>query len=252
MAWSVLAATPALALELEAAPLLPAGTPLELTVTNTDGTAASSVTPQVVYQGRTYDGDPATLAAGMHQSWSFPLPAPASSGTFPAMVRVRWTAASGDTQALPLVMLVATPGAPSPLVHATLTTTPGPGGLAGRLLLRNAGTSAVGGRVVVVLPSGLWTEPESQAARVDGGGESLLPLVLEQRGRGACAPCPVYAVLTYVQDGIHHTVLARSEATLAHRALGDRLWPLAVGTTILALTLGLLALAWRRALRRAA
>jgi len=223
---------------------------LRLAATNTGSEAALDVAPEVVYQRQTYQGDGVRLEPGSSHAWEFPLPAPAARGTFPATIRVRYADSAGAPRSTPVVALVSTPGAPASPVRARLTADPLSRVGGARLLLENPGPRPVAGRVVFVLPSVLHTEPESQPAEVGADGRSTVPLMLENGGAPAGTTLPLHAVFEYTAEGTHHTVLAETTVTVVTGAAAGRTLPLAIGLGALAITLGLLAAAWRTAARR--
>jgi len=225
---------------------------LRLDVRNGGERPLSAVTPEVVYDGRSERGETLSdLAAGARHSWTFDLPRPAEPGTIPAVIHVRYTGGDGRQAALPVVATVSTPGLlPVPEVRATLTSSPVTRFARAVLLLENPLPAPVHGRVVVVLPDGLTIEPESQPAEVAAEGRSEVPLVVQNRGEPPGVPVPVFALFEYEQSGRRHLAVASASADVVGGS--SPLPPLAVGGGALGVALALLAVAWRRAARRAA
>ena len=115
------------------------------------------------------------------------------------------------------------------------------------LLIENPDARPVAGRVVVVLPSGLVTDPETLPARVAANGRTTVPLVLENRAALPPGRYPAFALFEYTLSGEHHAAVARADVAVVAEAGGRRARPLLVGVSALAVTLALLAIAWRRA-----
>jgi len=222
---------------------------VQLVVTNSGAETARDVVPEVLYQHRTYGGERAQLEPTVRRAWRFSLSPPEGVGTFPATLRVRWSDSSGGG-ALALVALVATSGAAASHLAATWTIEPiGRLGHA-HLQLENPGVLPVAGRVVFVLPAHLTTEPESEPAAVPAAGRATVPLVIENHGATPGQSYPVSAVFTYTENGMHYAVLGEATASVVGGSEGERVPPLAIGGSALALALGLLAIAWWTARRR--
>jgi hypothetical protein len=220
---------------------------LELTVRGAEHEATDDVTPTIVYQHRDWKGAPATIPAGGSHSWSFDLPAPDAPGTFPVSIRVDHRGAGG-TAMTPLVLVLATPGAAASPVVPTVTTTPIGGFGRGELSLENRDDRAVAGRASFLLPSGFRTDPESSPQRLAPGERTVLPLLIENRGAPTTAADSLFAIFEYDADGTHYTVMAT--APLVVTARGPSAVPIAIGLTALAMAVGVLAIAWRRAATR--
>src|SRR5438132_1268913 len=140
-------------------------------------------------------------------------------------------------------------GSPSP-VRVRLEANPvSPVGSAA-LLIENPDARPVAGRVVVVLAGGLVTDPETLPARVAANGQTTVPLVLENRAALPPGRYPAYALFEYTVSGEHHAAVARADVAVVADAGGRRARPLLVGVSALAVTLALLAVAWRRAAAR--
>lgn len=231
-------------------PTAEAGRDLHVVVRNTGDETAHAVVPRLVYQHRTAEGDAVTLEPDAAHEWHLPLPPAPGPGAFPATVRVGYVDGFGRPGSVPLVVLIASAGAAAaPSVQAALDVGPLAGVAHGKLLLDNRGPRPVAGRVVFVLPGGMSTEPESLPAQVAAGSRTIVPLAIETRGPVPPGRHAVYAVFEYAEDGEHVTVVATTDvASTAGR--GPRARPLLVGFGALALTLTLLAVAWRRAARR--
>jgi hypothetical protein len=208
--------------------------------------SAEDVTPTVVYQHRTWTGEPATVTPGDRHAWSFPLPVPDDPGTFPVSIRAPYRA-GGRAAMTPLVLVLATPGATENPLRATLVTTPITSFGRGELVLENHDDRALAGRVSYFLPSGLRTDPESTPARLATGERAVLPLLIERLGGMTPSGESLFAVFEYSADGAHHTVVAT--APLSVTARGGLSVPVAVGLGALAAAVGVLMLAWRRAAR---
>ena len=223
---------------------------VQLIVTNTGTETARDVVPELLYEHRTYDGERAQLEPTIRRAWRFALAPPDGVGTFPATLRVRWSDTTEGSGSLAVVVLVATPGAVESPLAATWTLEPiGRLGHA-RLQLENPGATPVAGRVVFVLPAHLTTEPESEPAAVPAGGRTTVPLVIENHGAEPGRSYGISAVFTYTESGTHHAVLAETTAPVVGGSGQERIPALAIGLSALAVSLGLLALAWRAAGRR--
>jgi hypothetical protein len=215
-------------------------------VRNTGDDTISKVVPVVVYQGQEVRGDhSAAMPPGTRATWTFTLPLPAEPGSIPAVVDVHYEDALGR-QAVPAVATVSTPGLlPVPEVHGTLTAAPVTRFSQAQLVLDNPTPSPLHGRVVVLLPAGLSTEPTSQAAEVPPDGRRAIPLVLQNDGATPGAAVPVIALYEYGMAGRRHLTVA--SATVSIVGGGPAIPPLVIGTGALAAALALCGLAWRRA-----
>ncbi len=217
---------------------------LELVAQGTGSEMAEDVTPTVVYQHREWKGDPAAIPSGGRHTWSFALPAPDDPGTFPVSIRVDYRG-GGRAAMTPLVLVLATPGAAASPVRTTLSTTPITRFGRGELVLENGDDRPLAGRVSFLLPAGLRTEPESIPMRVAAGERAIVPLLIENRSGPTTPGNALFAVFEYSADGRHHTVVATAPLTVTSK---DGLSvPLTVGLGALALAVGVLAIAWRRA-----
>jgi hypothetical protein len=208
---------------------------------------ADDVTPTIVYAHREWRGEPAAIAAGGRHPWSFDLPPPDGPGTFPVSIRVDHRS-GGRAAMAPLVLVLATPGAAESPVRAALDTTPIASFGRGELALENRDDRPVAGRVSFLLPSGLRTDPASAPQRLAASERAVVPLLIENRGAASAAAASLFAVFEYDADGAHHTVV--TTAPLEITAPGRLSVPIVIGLATLALAVGMLALAWRRAAAR--
>jgi hypothetical protein len=243
-------AWPAANINLEAdTAIATAGIQLTLAATNAGTAVARDLVPEVTWLGRSRQGEKlAALPPGGRRPWDFSLPPPPASGTFPLVLRLRYTDGDGRAASALLVRTAGT-AAPGP-VRAVLTAAPIATVGTVRLRLENPGARPVAGRVVTFLPSELATDPESQPAQVPGGGSVELALMLQNVRAAAGASYPVYAVFEYDWGGAHHTVLAGATLPIV-AAPNGRARRLAVGTTALLAALAIAVLLGRRAARRA-
>src|SRR5207245_10960866 len=97
------------------------------------------------------------------------------------------------------------------------------------LLIENPEARPVAGRVVVVLASGLVTDPETLPARVAANGQTTVPLVLENRAALPPGRYPAYAIFEYTVSGEHHAAVARADVALVAATGGRRARPLLGG-----------------------
>jgi hypothetical protein len=217
-------------------------------VRNTGAQPVTAVAPEVVYRGLEVRADRAAdLAPGGQETWTFTLPPPDQPGTVPAAIQVRYHAGS-QARSVPTVAAVSTPGLlPGEEVAATLTASAATGFAQAQLVLENPTAAAIHGRVVVLLPAGLETEPVSQAADVPPHGRRSLTLVLQTGASAPPSPAPVVVLFEYGRDGRRHLAVASASVTIGG---GTAVRPLSVGIAALATALALLALAWHRASRR--
>jgi len=221
-------------------------TALAVEVRNAGEGDVSNVVPVVVYQGQEMRGDHSVaLPPGASATWTFALPRPAEPGTIPAAIDLHYEDALGR-HTIPAVTSVSTPGLlPTPEVRATLTSSPVTRFARAQLLLHNPTSSPVHGRVVILLPWGLETEPTSQAAEVPAAGKRAVPLVLQNTGAVPGTGVPVIALFEYGEAGRRHLAIASTIVTIVGG--GPAVPPLVVGAGALATVLALCALAWRRA-----
>jgi hypothetical protein len=222
---------------------------VRVAVRNTGGAGATDVTPDVVYQGHEAHGAAlAELAPGALHDWTFELPVPAEPGSVPAVIHVRYVDEHGRRD-VPAVAIVSTPGLlPVPEVRVTLTAAAATGFTRGALLLENPTPTPVHGRVVMVLPDDLETEPESQAAEVPSNGQRRIPVVVQYRGAAPGSEGPAFALFEYALEG--RRLVAVASALIPVAAGGPAVPPLAIGASALAVAGALLALAWWRAAAR--
>jgi hypothetical protein len=218
------------------------GPGLRVMARNTGDEPADDVVPTLLYQHRTWSGDSVRIAPGGTHDWQFALSSP-DAGTFPAIVRVRYRDALGRAAGVPLVLAIGVGEEP---IRATLETSPVAGSGHAELRLENPRQQAVAGRVVLVLPDGLTTEPESVPAQVPGGTtHALVPIVIQTSGAPPPGRYPVFATFEYSQDGVQHTTIAAGTVEIVGSAVAGRNLRLLVGLGALAVTFTVLAIAWR-------
>jgi hypothetical protein len=222
---------------------------LVVAVRNAGAASVSNVVPVVLYQGRERHGDPRpTLAPGEAATWSEVLPSPTEPGSVPAVVEIHYEDARGS-QSIPAVATVSTPGLlPEPEVRASLTAAPVRESARAELLLDNPTAFAIHGRLIILLPAGLSTEPTSQAAEVPANGRRAVPLVIQNDGAAPSPGVPVVALFEYGTAGRRH--LATAAATVPIVGGRPPVSPLVVGSGALAVAVALCGLAWWRAARR--
>lgn len=218
-----------------------------MVATNVGDAPASGVVPAPVSAQHPGVADAVALAPGEHHEWLLPVPPAPGPGTFPVVVRVRWTDARG-AHAVPVVTLASTPGESPSRVHVVLDA--GQVGRTGHVRLHVASpySEPLAGRVFLVLPDGLSTEPESVPAQVPAEGTVIAPFVVENHGVSP-GDYPAYAVFEHSAGGIRHAAVARTTITVGDdRGVGwDR--RMLVGTAALAAALLVVALAWRASRR---
>lgn len=243
LAASATTASAAARLELAAE----AGADLRVVATNVGDAPASGVGPALVSPEHPAVGDAVALAPGERHEWLLPVPPPPGPGTFPVVVRVRWTDALG-AHAVPVVALASTPGESPSRVQVALDA--GPVGRTGhvRLHIGSPYHEALAGRVFLVLADGLSTEPESIPAQVPSEGTVIAPFVVENHGVSPGA-YPAYAVFEHSAGGVRHAAVAQTTLTVGGDAgVGwDR--RMLVGVTTLAAALLVALLAWRASRR---
>jgi hypothetical protein len=222
---------------------------VRVAVRNAGAAGVTAVAPEVLYQGHQARGAPlGELAPGAQHDWTFDFPVPTEPGSVPAVIHVRYADQHGRRD-VPAVAIVSTPGLlPVPEVRATLTATAASGFTRTTLLLENPAPAPIHGRVVMVLPDDLETEPESQAAEVPGDGERRIPLEVQYRGAVPGSSAPGFALFEYGLEGRRH--LAVASAAIPVATGGPAVPPLAVGAGALATAGALLVFAWRRAAAR--
>lgn len=224
---------------------------LRISARNAGDTAARDVTPTVVFDHRSYDAAPATIGSGEQREWLLSLPPPSATGTFPATARLAWRDATNARHTAPFVLPVSTPGAPSSAVLLSWTVEPAAPVAHTRLLLENRGTRPLAGRLALVLPGELTTQPDTQPVAIAANGTATVPIAIESRGAEA-GTYPVYAVFTYTDTASRHAEVARVDVAVLRPRAGARATPLAIGGAALTLAAGLLAIALRISRRRAA
>jgi hypothetical protein len=215
---------------------------LVLTATNAGDAPASDLVPELVYHHRRETGEPVTLAPGEQHVWRLELVPESGAGALPAIVRARWTDTGGHGRETPLVLAV--PGDAGGDVSVDLDASP-----VARLghvsvALSNPGRDPVTGRVALVLPGGLVTEPESLPARIEPETHATVPIVLQNDGSLPPGRYPIFAALEYDEGGVHRTAIGRATVEVVVPT-GGHVPPLLVGTLSLLAALLALALAWR-------
>jgi hypothetical protein len=152
---------------------------------------------------------------------------------------------------VPVVAAVSTPEAPPSALHLTLEARRIAAAGGAVLLAENQGGRPIAGRLVIVLPSGLATDPESLPVQVAAGDRTSVPLVLENRDGLPPGTYPAYALFEYTEAAEHRLAFARADLEVVEDGGQARTRPLLIGMGALAAMLGLLAVAWRRAAARA-
>ncbi len=245
------AGTAAGALRLTAEAAYEGGSPVVVvTATNTGPEVVRDVAPHLVYQRRTFEGEPARIDPGAVHPWRFVVPPPAGPGRFPAIIRVRHQQADGRATSTSIVGLIATPDAPETLLDVTLSVDPVSRLGNGRVLLDNHHAQPVAGRLSFVLDAGLTTDPESEPAEVPTHRSATVPLIVEDHGATRDADLLAYAVFEYTADGAHHTALGTTTVRVAEGDGRAGVPALVVGLAALIATLGVLAFALRTARAR--
>ena len=244
LAGSVRAADPALIAE---ARLVPGA--LEVMILNPRPSAVAGVLPEVVYQHRTLRGAPMRLEPGSRQTWEIALPPPLHPGAAAAVVRVRTDDPSAATAAPVVVALVATPGTAPAAVRVSLETEPVTRAGRADVRLANPDGAAVDGRVVIVLPEGLATDPQTYPARVPPAGSATITVAVENRGALPPGTYAMYALFEYAEGDSQQIATAKGLVTVAPPP-GSESLPLVVGTLALLIAIALLGLALRRSARR--
>jgi hypothetical protein len=223
---------------------------LELVATNLGPEPLAGVAPEVVFAHRTESGDAVALAPGERRSWTFTLAPPEGVGMFPVTVRAGYRDGEGRAGSAVLVLAVGTPDARAGPVEARLLLGRVVGSSGAQLVLSSQAAVPIAGRAALVTAGGLQPQPETQPAEVPAHGETRVPFVIEDIGAELDEPQPVFGLLEYELDGVHHAALARAEATVLPGARARRSRPLLVGLGALAVAFLLLAVAWHTARRR--
>jgi hypothetical protein len=148
------------------------------------------------------------------------------------------------------VLAVSGPGATAGPVVVTLEAGGEAGLLRARFALHNQGSEPVAGRVVVVLPPGLRTEPESQPVTLAPAARTIVPFTIESRDVRPGTETAVSALFEYGAP-TWHTIVARTAITVPTSSATGRPAALTVGATAMLVAFVLLGLAWRAAARRA-
>jgi hypothetical protein len=242
---SVSAAEPALVAE---ARLVPGA--LEVMIRNTRASAVAGVLPEVVYQHRTLQGAPERLEPGARHTWELELPPPLRPGAAVAVVRVSAEDASAAAAAPVVVALVATPGTAPAAVRVSLESEPVTRSGRADIRLANPGAAEVDGRIVIVLPDGLATDPRTYPARVPATGSAVVTVAIENRGALPPGTYAGYALFEYAEGDSQQTAMAKGLLTVAPPA-GSESLPLLVGAFALLVAIAFLGLALRRSARRA-
>jgi hypothetical protein len=175
---------------------------------------------------------------------------PAEPGGIPAVIEVGWTDEHGTRHTTPHVVAVETPGLPPADVTLALESTPVTRYGRATLTLQNRGAAPIHGRVVIILPSDLVTEPVSQAADVTPGQRLVLPVIVQRNDAAHTGFVDAFAFFDYGLEGRRHVVVSRT--TVDVRPVSGSVSPLVVGGIALGMAFTALAIAWRIAARRRA
>jgi len=249
---AALATSPALAgVEIEASlgDVLGKTTLIRLTVVNVGDDNAIEMAPLVAFRNQELEPEGIELLVpGARYTWELEFPLADAAGAFPVTAWIRYRDGYGEHFSVPVVHLVGTPGYGAE-VSLALTTTPVVEVARVTATLANPTDAAVAGRLVVLLPDKLGIEPKSQPVEVPAGGETAVPLVIQNLDAAEGSSYPIQALFEYDQHNIHHTalglVMAPVEATE-----GESVRPVMVGALAMMAALAALLFAWRRAARK--
>jgi len=223
---------------------------VSVTATNSGDEAAHALVPELRLQSTIRRGDAVTnLDVGARTTWQLSLPPPSTPGTFPLTVRLSYADGRGRPSAADQVRVIGTPGTMVAPVTGTLLVEPTAAHGTATLTLTNPTLAPVAGRVVPVLPARFTTEPDSIPAQIPAQGDTVVTFVVENSDVPPGSNFPLYALFEYDQRGIHHTVLAETALRVVAPVPAGSVPPLVVGGLALAVALGLLGVAWRRAAR---
>jgi hypothetical protein len=243
---TLLGATRALAapLELAAESALGDAVTLRVTATNHGSGPVAELRPEVGYRQDTHPGEPlGALAAGAAHTWTFTLPSPPGPGRFPATVRVAYRNGVRADTAL-LVHLVATPGVPLSEVETALRIVPVTGYGHERLTLANAGDAPLVGRVIIVLPHALDTEPESRPVTIPARARTEVPFDVRDRDGVPGESYPFFVLFEYESEGVHQAIIDTGPL-LVRATAHPPVRPLVVGGIALLIAFAVLAGALR-------
>lgn len=230
---------------------LAAETTVTVTVTNTGDETVTTVRPDATLRGQAARGEPLpTLPPGGMHTWSLALPPPDEPGSFAVFVEVHATDAAGAHPMVPSAAVVATPGLLEPAVG--LTATAGPVARTGNVtvVVNNPEPTPLYGRLAVLLPTGLDTEPRARAVPAPPHGHTDVSVLVQSRGASAGRSYPALAVFEYTLAERRHAVLAFTTVPVVPPPARAR--ALSVGAGAMALAFAALAVAWRLAARRRA
>ena len=226
------------------------GVRVSVTATNSGDEPAHALVPEVRLQSTVLRGDAVTnLDVGRSTTWNLALPAPTGPGTFALVIRLTYADGRGHPGAADLARVIGTPGTMAAPVTAGLGIEPTAAHGTATLTLTNPTLAPVAGRVVPVLPARFTTEPESIPAQVPAQGSTVVTFIVENTSVPPGSTFPLYALFEYEQRGIHYTVLGETTLQIVAAQAAGTVSPLLVGAAALAVALGLLGVAWRRAAR---
>lgn len=244
-------ARPGVELRVEATARLDDATRVTVAVTNAGDEAATAVRADATLRARVTTGELlATLAPGTSHEWALTLSPPDEPGSFAVFIEVHALDAAGARLTVPTAVVVQTPGLVEPAVR--LTASGGPVARSGNVavVIDNAEPTPLYGRLVIMLPTGLDTEPRARGVPVPPQGRADAVILVQSRGASLGRTYPAVAVFEYTLAERRHAVLART--TIPVVAAPSRTRPLLVGAGALALAFAALALALRQAARRRA
>jgi hypothetical protein len=239
-----------LSLEVTADSEIRGETSVRVTAANVGDEPAQDLVAEASFLGTTVHGDPLdALPLRFSHVWNFTLPRPPGPGSFPLVVRLRYSDAFGHVTSAPVVHVVRTPGMALSPLEVTIEMGPLAATAEGRVRIVNPEPVALDGTLGVVGGADLAIAPSAQAVTVPGRGTLDVPLHVENHGALAGSTVPLYAYLTVPRGDHQDSAVGTAGVAIVDAAPTRLASPIVIVPALAVAVVVLLALAWWRVTR---